>query len=77
MKSENAWLKFFKHESKWFNSYFFYAAALGYQGRFKEMDKAFNRAAKIAGKSSKWKSIVDLRADVLKAYSELTKFQPR
>lgn len=70
-RSEKAWLSFFKEDSKWFNSYFFYAAALAYQGRIKEMDIAFNRAAKIAGKSPKWKSLTEFRADAIKIRKKL------
>ena len=36
-RSERAWLSFFTVDSEWFNSYFFYARALGYQGRASEM----------------------------------------
>jgi hypothetical protein len=63
-RSEKAWLKFFKEDSKWYNSYFFYAMTLGYQGRQAEMDKALTKAAKIAGKSIRWKAIKELRREI-------------
>lgn len=62
--SENAWLQFFKVDPNWFNSYFFYAMALGYQGRIEEMDKALARACKISGKTRNWKATRGLRIEI-------------
>jgi hypothetical protein len=64
-KSEKAWLNFFKVNSKWFNSYFFYAMALGYQGRLTEMEKALATGARIAGKTMRWQPVKDCRRDIL------------
>lgn len=47
--SEKAWLHFFKTEPNWFNSYYFYAVALGLQGRTAEMNKALKIGSKISG----------------------------
>jgi len=69
--SEQAWLNFFKVDSNWSNSYFFYAAALAFQGRLKEMDKAFAKSAKIAGKTMRWREIQDWRKEVLEAVAVL------
>ena len=33
--SEKAWLNYFKIKPDWFNSYYFYARSLGFQGRLK------------------------------------------
>ena len=62
--SEQAWLNFFKEDDKWFNSYFFYAAVLGYQGRVDEMNAAFAKAAKIAKKSKNWDAILTYRKEI-------------
>lgn len=70
-KSEKAWLSFLKLDPNWFNSYFFYAAALGYQGRVKEMDAAFARAARIAGKPPRWNAIRKYRAEALEVLAVL------
>jgi hypothetical protein len=70
-RSEEAWLKFFKVEPNWFNSYFFYAMALGYQGRIDEMEKAMNKACRIAGKPKTWKAIRDLRKQIQQAIDAL------
>ena len=64
-KSEKAWLNYFKVMPDWYNSYLFYAASLGYQGKIAEMDKAFATGAKIAGKTKKWKEIVHHRKEVM------------
>lgn len=47
--SENAWLNFFKIDPDWFNAYYFYAVALGLQGRTKEMHKALAKGSQISG----------------------------
>lgn len=70
-RSESAWLKFFKINSKWYNSYLFYAKSLAYQGKLKESEKALLKAARIAKKSKNWKLIRKERADLLKVYSLL------
>ena len=70
-KSEKAWLNFFKINSKWHNSYLFYARALGYQGRIDESHRALLMAAKFAGKSRTWKVVRATEneiSDVLKDY---------
>lgn len=64
--SEKSWKNFFKLDSKWFNSYFFYAWALGYQNRIKEADKAFATAAKVAKKPKNWSYIAKERAEMIK-----------
>lgn len=69
--AERAWLNFFKVDSEWFNSYFFYAQALGYQGRFEEMELALQRAAKIAGKTTRWKAISHERKQILDVCKEI------
>jgi hypothetical protein len=69
--SEKAWMKFFKEDSNWFNSYFFYATALGIQGREREMEAALQRAAKIAGKSLRWKALRQIRIEVVRARQAL------
>lgn len=71
-KSEKAWLKFFKVSPRWHNSYFFYAGALGYQGKIKEMDEALDRARMIAGKPKNWKTTRELRLEILKAWSKIS-----
>ncbi len=50
-RAEKAWLKFFKLDLKWYNSYCWYAKSLGLQGRLDEMEKALKNAARISGKS--------------------------
>lgn len=67
-KSEQAWLKFFKIDSRWYNSYFFYAMSLAYQNRLKECDKAFSKAAKIAKKSENWKAIRKEKKEIMKVH---------
>jgi hypothetical protein len=62
--SEKAWLKFFKIDDNWYNSYFFYAAALGYQERFDEMNAAFSEAAKIAKKPKNWSAVIKSRREI-------------
>ncbi len=64
-RAEKAWLNYFKVQPDWSNSYFFYAMVLGYQNRIVEMDKAFARSAKLAGKTSKWKTVVEYRKEVM------------
>lgn len=75
--AEDAWLKFFKVSPKWYNSHLFYAAALGYQDRLAEMDKAFARAAKIAGKSKNWSAIKHHRKEVIDVLKQLDKKAPQ
>jgi hypothetical protein len=47
--SEKAWLRFFKADPNWFNAYYFYAVALGLQGKTLEMNKALKMGSKISG----------------------------
>ena len=47
--SEKAWLHFFKSNPNWFNAYYFYAVALGLQGRNIEMNEALKKGSKISG----------------------------
>ena len=70
-KSEAAWLKFFKQDSEWFNSYFFYATALGLQFRDDEMEAALLKSRKIARKPASWEALAKIRRDVFKARSGL------
>ncbi len=44
--SEKAWLKYFKIVPNWFNSYLFYARALGLQGKKTEMMNALKKICK-------------------------------
>lgn len=67
-KSEKAWLKFFKIDSNWYNSYLFYAMSLGYQNSLKECDSALAKAAKIAKKPKTWKVIKEVKSEVLKVH---------
>lgn len=65
-KSEKAWLNFFsKIDRHWFNFYMFYAMALGFQNRLKEMDRAIVRGAKVAGKTKNWRFFRDLRTEIM------------
>lgn len=70
-KSESAWLKFFKEDSNWHNSYFFYAWALGFQNRIEEADQAFFKSAKIAGKFKNWKAIIKDRKEMMVVHKAL------
>jgi hypothetical protein len=63
-KSEKAWQNYFKVMPNWYNSYLFYAAALGYQGKLTEMEKAYARACKIAKKPKSWVAIKKYRLEV-------------
>lgn len=47
-KSEQAWLNYFKIVPDWYNSYLFFAMALGFQNKIAEMDSAFKKASKIS-----------------------------
>lgn len=47
-KSEKAWLNYFKIVPDWYNSYLFFAMALGFQNKLAEMDSAFTKASKIS-----------------------------
>lgn len=47
-KSEQAWLNYFKIVPDWYNSYLFFAMALGFQNKIAEMDSAFKTASKIS-----------------------------
>lgn len=51
--SEKAWLNYFIIYPDWFNAYYFYAVALGLQGKEKEMHKALTKGSKISGISIK------------------------
>jgi hypothetical protein len=69
--SEKAWINFFKVDDQWLNSYFFYAAVLGYQGRFDEMNVALEKAATIAKKSKNWSGISERREEIERVLSKL------
>lgn len=70
-RAEKAWLGYFKRMPKWYNSYIFYAGALGYQGRLREMDAAFAKAARIAGKPKGWEALKHYRAEIMTARAAL------
>lgn len=63
--SEQAWIKFFKIDSNWYNSYLFYAKSLGYQNRMKESNLALVKAAKIAKKPKTWKVVKKYKRDII------------
>lgn len=70
--SEGFWRRFFREvDSKWFNSYMFYAMVLGYQGRTQEMEKAIEKSARIAGKTKNWAPMRELRADIDQTLAKL------
>jgi len=50
-RSEKAWEKYIQHNSNWFNSYLFYAKALGFQEKNIKMKAAFKKASQISGLS--------------------------
>jgi hypothetical protein len=62
--SELAWLEFFKVDSKWFNSYLFYATVLGFQGRDAEMHRALKKSSKISGIKIKDRMFTSVVKDV-------------
>ena len=62
--AEKAWEKYTKIFPKWFNSYFFYAMALGYQQKNVAMESAIKKAAKNAGKTMQWRAIKELRTEI-------------
>ena len=71
--SEKAWLNYFKVTANWPNSYLFYGASLAYQGRLKEMERAFAKSAKLAKRPLNWSEITSFRkylAPSLKMLSE-------
>ncbi|RYZ70457.1 MAG: hypothetical protein EOP05_13260 [Proteobacteria bacterium] len=70
-KSELAWKKFFKSDPSWFNAYFFYAMALGYQNRFEEMDAALLNASKYAGKPKSWDATAQCRREIMDVVAKL------
>lgn len=70
-KSEKAWLNYFKVMPNWYNSYLYYAASLGLQGKIAEMDKAFEKGAKIAGKTKNWKVIRHHRSEIMRARARI------
>jgi hypothetical protein len=71
-KSEKAWLNFQNKVTRnWFNSYMFFAMALGFQNRIAEMDRAIALGCKIAGKSKNWQPMRELRGDILKVVEKL------
>ncbi len=72
-RSEKAWIRYFKIIPNWHNAYFFYAMALGYQGKIKQMDTALKRAATIAGKTEKWKTILEIREKIEQVVENLNK----
>lgn len=69
--SELAWIDFFKVDSKWFNSYLFYATVLGFQGRTTEMHKALKQSSKISGIPLKDRMFTDIVKDVSEALIKL------
>ena len=70
-KSEQVWLKFFKLDPNWYNSYFFYAMSLAYQNRLKDCDKAFEKAARIAKKPKNWKAIRKEKKEIMKVHQAI------
>lgn len=62
--SEKAWTKFFQEDSKWYNSYCWYARSIGFQGRVKEMERALSRASKISGKPLNAQEFEEVRNEV-------------
>ena len=69
--SEKAWLSFLKIDANWYNSYHFYAMALGYQDRLPEAEQAFAKAAKIAGQPKNWKAVRKDRDDMMQVHAAL------
>lgn len=67
-KSEQAWLKYFKIEPNWYNSYFFYAMSLAYQDKLKECDQALAKAAKIAKKPKNWLAVRKEKIAIMKVH---------
>ena len=66
-KAEKAWLGYYAIDAStrgWYNSYLFYAASLGYQGRLREMEKALGKAAKLSGHSPNWSTILVFRGEI-------------
>lgn len=74
-KAESAWLKFFKEDSNWYNSYCWYAKSLGFQGKQKQMDAALAQGAKIAGKSQKNHEFQKVRDEVNEIRMLYSKFE--
>lgn len=70
-KSEQAWLKFFKLDANWSNSYFFYAMSLAYQDRLKDCDKAFAKAARIAKKPKNWNAVLKEKKEIMKVHQAI------
>lgn len=73
VKSEKAWLKFFKADAKWYNSYLFYARALGLQGRLEEMESALKKGAKVAKKSHRDPVFNSIRKEVREALAKVSR----
>ena len=69
--SEKAWLEYFKVQANWFNSYLFYATALGFQGRKNEMYAALKRGSKISGISLKDEMFTSVVKDVAQVLAAL------
>lgn len=72
-RSEKAWKAYFRIIPDWFNSYLFYAMALGLQRRDKEMNLALERARKIAKKPTSWIVLAKVRSDVSEALSAINR----
>ena len=67
--AEKAWRECIKVVPNWYSSHYFYAKALGFQGKVKEAEVSLRRAAKISGKSSSYKLFEDARAEIQKILS--------
>lgn len=65
-RSELAWKKFFMEFPNWYNAYFFYAYALGFQRKLDEMERAFRNVSRISGKPFGWRAIREKREEVLR-----------
>ena len=63
-KSVQTWECFFRVDSKWFNSYLFYAKALGLLGQTSRMDAALAKAKRIAGPSLSLNACEAVRSEV-------------
>ena len=74
--SERAWTRYFRAVSDWYNSYLFYAMALGYQGRKREMEQALAKAARISGKPHGWEVFRNTRQEVDEVLRALADREP-
>lgn len=59
-----AWENLFKVNNKYYNSYVHYALALGLLGRFKDMEAALNRSARLSGKPKSYQEFKEIRQKV-------------